>query len=572
MQAQVALPVGDEEEDLDRLSQAARFVTHLQLQLAELDRREQQLNEQVAAFHAQQVLARRAAISAQQKAEQERSDLLARAEQVTESEETLRQRVLILREQEEEFAARFEKFLEEKDAFRQQMLQEKQELEKDVQLKLDELNQTRQQWRAEQDQHRARLLAEQEQVRSEIAKSRREFQAEQDRLREAIKAEQEGALGEVEKLRTEFSAEMVRQRSELEEHRRTLHEALAEERTQWERQKEADTEEIARIRQQLQQDVAEQQRLNLQWAETRKEEKRQWQASLEEMSRSRMEGLDLRERELQQREIDLQKRFRLHEDHLERMRRELSSQRSDLEWQEQQQRIWVEQVENSIRMRLGQMRTFRNLLSQREQSLAEEQETFARHRKETEQQLQKQREQLLMERERTAEIRQEEVRTFYARQTQLEEVEVRLREEREKVSEAVAGFHELIQKVTSSSAGEDLSTLDEHLRQAMALLSQQILDLEESRRHLLELQQQQRNENVRLSGWIQSRDVWVTERETIFSKQLEELSLREQLCQQERDAWRNERIQVEQVIRNLVQQLESSQAVELQTSRISIDP
>jgi hypothetical protein len=148
-------------------------------------------------------------------------------------------------------------------------------------------------------------------------------------------------------------------------------------------------------------------------------------------------------------------------------------------------------------------------------------------------------------------------------------METHLRGEHEKVSEAITAFHDLVQKVTQSVDGDNLSSLDDHLRQAMSLLSQQILDLEESRRRLLELQQQQRNENVRLSGWIQSRDVWVSEREAIFSRQLEELSQREQLCQQERDAWRNERIQVEQVIRDLVQRLETNQAIELQSSRIA---
>jgi len=75
----------------------------------------------------------------------------------------------------------------------------------------------------------------------------------------------------------------------------------------------------------------------------------------------------------------------------------------------------------------------------------------------------------------------------------------------------------------------------------MQIVSQQVVELETSCKQLTEQQQPQRAEKYQR-----------------FRQQLAELPKREQTCQTEREAWHKERMQVEQLIRELVQQTESA--------------
>lgn len=560
MQAQLAARGVEADRDSDRLSQAARFVTHLQLQLAELDRREQQLNDQANALLEQQLIAKRAAKVVQEQLAHSRHELHQQSAQLLESEETLRQRVLILKQQEEDFARRFESFQLERDTFQKTQQAEKTAFELDRQARLEEFQAEQARWRAEQERVREQVAADEQQATRRLVQAREAFQAEQAQLRKAVEAEQAGAWGEVEQFRADFAREMERERAQLETLKAELHAAHASERAEWTQQCEAEQARVTALKTDLQQQRAEQERVNLQWAEHRKEEKRQHLEALEEISRERLGGLDLREREIQQREIDLQKRFRLHEDHLDRTRRDLATQRAEMEWQQQQQRIWIEQVETSIRQRLGQMRHFRDLLAQRERCLADEQSLFTRQRQESESQLQHQRDNLSQERARTAEIRQVEVQTLLTQQSRIEQEVEQLATQRAEAAEIAQQLVNHLQQLQRATQhGTDDSPAN-HLAQVVNVLSRQIVELEASRKSLSELQQEQRTENIRLSAWIEARESWVQEREAIFNRQLEELSQREQMCQAERETWRSERIQVEQLIRNLVQQLENAAA------------
>jgi len=558
MPAQLAYQDPETDLETDRLSQAARFVTHLQLQLAELDRREQQLNEQANLLFEQQLVAKRAAKAAQDQLVQQRRELQQQAEVLAESEETLRQRVLVLRQQEEDFARRFTSLQAERDQYQQQQAEDQAHFQEELRLKREEFQEEQRRWHEAQERLKEQFRAEQASSEQRLTDSRLAFQAEQERIRQTIEAEQAGAWDEVEQHRIRFAEEMERERAQLQSLQRDLEENQARERAEWITQRDGQQAELDALKDDLQLQRSEQERLNLQWIEHRKEEKRQHLETLEEISRTRLGSLDLREREIQQREIDLQKRFRLHEDHLERARRDLSVQKSEMEWREQQQRIWIEQVESSIRMRLGQMRRFRDLLTQREKSLVDEQHLFQKQRVEVEQQLQHQRENLTIERVRTAEIRKEEVRTLLERQAFLDQELEQIADDRRQAVEVTAQFSQILQQLHAAIQESPNDLPASHLTQLMQIVSQQIVELEESRKQLTEQQQHQRAENIRLSAWIESREAWVQEREAVFSQQLAELSKREQICQTEREAWHKERIQVEQLIRQLVQQIESA--------------
>src|SRR5690606_9953535 len=120
----------------------------------------------------------------------------------------------------------------------------------------------------------------------------------------------------------------------------------------------------------------------------------------------------------------------------------------------------------------------------------------------------------------------------------------------------------MLSQLMESQDRDDMTDVQRssHLSQVVSILSRQLVELEDNRKQIAEQQQVQRIENLRLSEWIESRETWVQERESVFSQQLEELSRRERICQQERETWRKERIEVEKVIRDLVQQLESAAA------------
>jgi hypothetical protein len=91
----------------------------------------------------------------------------------------------------------------------------------------------------------------------------------------------------------------------------------------------------------------------------------------------------------------------------------------------------------------------------------------------------------------------------------------------------------------------------------MTIISRQLSELEDARRQLQEQQQLRRQEDLELSAWIETRESWIREREEEFHSQLARLTQSERQFQSERDQWRGERIQIEQIIRDLVRQLES---------------
>lgn len=308
-------------------------------------------------------------------------------------------------------------------------------------------------------------------------------------------------------------------------------------------------------RQQLELDQREQNRVNQAWSELRTTEKAQLFSEIEEIKKEKLSALDEREKHLVRREIDLQKRAHLHESHLERIRKDLLASKSDLEKQRQQQLVWKEEVERGIRYRLNHMKRFRDLISQREVCLSEEQQLFAEARRSFE-----------MEQVRTRSQFQED-REVWLHQRATSEDRLRNREERLDLEyERLSSSHneicslsqeleELIQQAVAQS-GDYSSQTSRHLNGILAILGRQKREADLSIQALQARLQEVRSEGAELSAWIEERNAEVDNREQRQRDDLETLQRREEEFTAAREIWNSDRFQAEQVIRELVTQLE----------------
>ncbi|SFJ27642.1 coiled-coil domain-containing protein [Planctomicrobium piriforme] len=550
----------------DQLSQAARFVTHLQLQLAELDRREQQLNAQLGTLQEQQRATRLAARQLEEQTAHLREELESRAALIAEGERALDLREESLAKQAADLRLQRQSLDQAREAFEQSRLKEHRESLQQLETERAALQIERETLTGDHQSLRDALQLELIQEREALAQAQAEFAEQERRLREELQSEQAALQATAEQARLEFEALKEQELQNLSRLAQEQREQIELERIAILSAAEQQSGDILQERAELQTLRDEQAKLNQQWAEHRKSERRQHLEELEELSRDRLGKLDQREVELERREIDLQKRFRLHEDHLNNARRELATHRSTIAVEQQQHRNWVEQVEQSVRMRLGQMRRFRDLLTQREHSLAEEQELFVQQRREVEGQLALQREGLVSERQQFMEMRERERQLLDEHQQRLNDEAGLLTATRGRLdtfSEQLGPLLEsLIQPPFPAAEGETPPVdRQQPLEDLLTLLSQQRAEFDLARKQFADLDRTRRQEESAFIHWIEIREASMREREANFQGQLEELIIREQACQAEREQWQRERIEVEQVIRNLVQQIEQAQQV-----------
>jgi hypothetical protein len=218
-------------------------------------------------------------------------------------------------------------------------------------------------------------------------------------------------------------------------------------------------------------------------------------------------------------------------------------------------------MEASLQLRLAQMRNFRDLLAQRERCLAEERRAFEAQRRDSEAQCQQERAALLAEREHAEAFRADELRLRDARRQRLSVELDQIERRREEIDALHARLAILLADLQRSLPAHEETPGEapaSHLVQLLQLIARQLAELEESRRQLTAHQQARREEDLALSAWVEAREAWIRERETAFERQLEDLTEREQHWRGEREQWRSERMQVEQLIRDLVLQLESA--------------
>lgn len=452
--------------DEQALQHAGRILEHLRTQLAELDRREQNLNSQLSSM------------------DQERRSLRLWSQQFTEEaerrEQEMRAREIQLAERESGFEA---------------------------------------------------------------------FAAQVESREKSLSAEWESIAAARAALKSELAHEIETERQELTENQRRL---------------EIDSREFERQRAAFETEQA------LALENQRRE--------LESLRTERLGQLEQREAEVARREIDVDKRARFHEDHLDRVRRDLAEQRRDLERERQRQKVWMEQVEESIRLRLAHVRRYRDLVAQREQSLetehnllAQAQSSFEREQATSQIQFDEQWTQLRHDQselqaafaERDADLhrRQESLdaraESLDRLRTEIDRANQLLLEQTVAIDEARAAIEKTIgQPETEAILQATREKLLDQWRHIRESLVQQRDEVELSRQSLNKLRDEFRSEREQVTHWINQREAQLRTMEEALTSERNTAREVEARWTATRDRWRQEKMDAENVIRGLLLQLE----------------
>jgi len=565
----------------ERAEKSSQILAHLQSQLAELDRREQHVNQQMALLLEQQ-----RSVETLQTEFQSAAAHHQRAQH--EEAERLKNWDTKLAEQEASFAAR-EEAIRNRESEIDSQAEELEQRQASLQKEEDALSESREQWEptvANLDQREQDLLARENAVKEFDAthelrqkkldddsasldrqrqfweKEQEKFAAQQKQREDAI-AEKEAdleqrltAFQEREAAVEEQRNHLTTARTELDEERARLREELTPEAME---EKAA----VAEARRQLDADVREQKRLNEQWATQRTQERTDHLAELDAVRKERLAALDQRERELERRSIDVDKRSQLHESHLDRKRDDLKAQQSQLEQQRQRQTVWSEEVESSIRLRLAHMRRFRDVMAQREQCLQDEQSAFETMRNQFLQEKGQTRARFETEQEHWNQQRDAETERLDKRRGKLDDEFTLVRSAVEQIHALRDAYEKEVARLSTVSNDDAKSSdvppaMPEHLTRLQSLIQQHHCDLDETAQLLQRLHQGMKSEASTFTEWLDGRERRLQEREDNLSSQFAEWLTREETWHADRDQWNTDRTEAEQVIRTLIQQLETA--------------
>ena len=293
--------------------------------------------------------------------------------------------------------------------------------------------------------------------------------------------------------------------------------------------------------------------------------------------------LDQRDAEVRQREADLEKRVRFHEDHLNRLRQELTTKKREVELQRQSQRLWIEQVEESIRLRIAQMRRFRDLLERREQTVDQERELLLQSRLAFEAEQSQVRngfeqERRALDTERTQQTtdyqRQQDLLAKHAESLDIRQQRIdRLRDELEqqhRVSLEAKVVQEQAMQSWFKTAGDENArqvlaeakeSLSQHYGHTRESLAQLRAEIDEGQRQFAQKRDGFRTERDSFAEWAGRRETEMQTRQGELQKLYDALNHKEATWNDTRQRWRNEQIEASEVIRGLVKQLEAALAV-----------
>ncbi len=571
-------------ERSDRVAQANHVLAHLQAQLAELDRREQHLNQQLSTLLEQQRLTQREAERSQAKVlelnQLEAALLKDRAD--------LELREAQLKAREDKLALQREQFSNDKSEFEtSQTLREQahrkasQELaERELRVGQQELETRRghteldklqvEVQRSQQDcaATQTQLADEQSQLQIRIAEfeeqSAKANTSLSDRARAATDLDKELDLRLVtisakEKELTQLQRDLKEKQDKLDQDRRSLKEEIGKEVL-------AEREGVVHALHQIKLQMTAHDNRVLEWEAKVKATEAAQADQLHALRKEKLSGLDQREKELQRREIDVEKRKVFHESHLDKVRIDLQRKKVELERERQQHRVWSEQVEQSIRMRLTHMRRFRDLVGQREQALQDEQIAFHKTRVSTETALAKLRERLLHERDTWTQQRSADLQRLTKRDQNLDQqfenihkTRLELDQIRLELKSGLANFVESLPTSNDLNALEaDQLEMSQHFHSLLQVVGRQCDELENAQLQFSKRQQKIREEGNALANWIQEKENHLEVCESQIQADVETLKLQEQLWQAARDQWNTDRLQAEAVIRELVIQLETA--------------
>ena len=301
----------------------------------------------------------------------------------------------------------------------------------------------------------------------------------------------------------------------------------------------------------------------------------------ETLRSERTTALDEREETIAAQAADFEKQSAFHAQALRQLRDEVDQARRELDRVRSKHRNWIEAAERVQQQRLVQMRRFRDLLEQREESLTRERRLLEEDRRAAERKIDAA-QQTWAEQEAAArasladaEADLERRRTRLTRHAEnLEERRTRLdalREELEQTHQATLEQRVAIEQVQARLIAEDgeqpvesaieeaRASLAEHHERMRAALAQSRDEMTEARTALQQQRDEFRTERQRAIEAAASQQDTIAQRETSMRAKLDEIEARQQRWDAARDRWRQEKIDAEAIIRNLLRQLDRSE-------------
>lgn len=561
------------EEDL--LAQTAEVVKQVQTQLADLSRREESFRTQ----HGQLDQERRAFRLKQQQFESEtartRESLENRRQELAIESDQLRQERAQLGAEREAVAAENRRLQADRARYRKELQAELHDDRTELQESIARANRIQTslaereaRLRNERHEFNASLDTARAMLDEELAARRVEFEEQLEVERTRMESEiNEAAL--TEQLRVD--------RQRLEQDRNRFHQTAEE----WEHRKEQEIADQRRCRQQLDEEQrrAEHEIDELRrrvWDEIdaeRTEHQNRLQAELQEAT-SRWEHAQAESRKQTALE---ESRIRFQQDHLQRLREEVETAQNLMRVEYQKSRQRLEDMLDIQRLRDRQLDRRRVMYEHIEQSLARRQETVVKLHQSVESHSARERERFAAEREswelklqsQSAENRrQTDILALHAenlekRRSRLDtlrtEIELRHAELLETQLAIDEAWAQLAQ-VTGDDAVQDrvdltrrqLSAFYTSLREGLAA---QQTEFEEAREQLTQQRHEFHLERQQLTEVFADQEQQLRRRGESLRVQLAQVEQQEAEWQRARDAWIRERLEAEEIIRNLLAEL-----------------
>jgi hypothetical protein len=288
--------------------------------------------------------------------------------------------------------------------------------------------------------------------------------------------------------------------------------------------------------------------------------------------------LDAQRLQLKQQRSIFDNRIRFQQEHLQKSRQELETVQRELRVDQQQAQLREEHRDTLLRLRSVQLDHARLLIEERENSIEREQQLLAKARRAFENESQKDRDHLRNEREtwdqerqsQHAEIRrQQDMLTLHAenlegRRARLDQLRAELEETHRNTLEMRMAVEEAWAQLSQAAGGqvakqrvdEAREALSEHYRHLREALSQQRQEIVEAQTLFQRQKDEFRDERQTLTEWVAERDEKLRLREEEVGREAAALDSRDVVWRDVRDRWMQEKIEAEQIIRDLLKQLD----------------
>jgi chromosome segregation ATPase len=583
------------EPDLDRieedlLAQTAEVVQQVQSQMADLARREEsfrtqlgQLDQERRAFRLEQQHFETDTARTRESLESRRSELAIESDQ-------LRQERAELGAERESAAAEFRRLQADRARYRQ-------ELQAELHNDRTELQQTI----ARADELQAGLAKREEALQIE----RREFDASLDSARALLDEELAGRRAEFDEQlkadRGQMEAEVNEQlkadrgQMEAEVNEAAMTEELKADRHQLEQERERFQQTITDWERRQEQDIADQRRRQ----ETLDEEQRRSEREIDELRRRIWDEIDTERTEHQNRlRAELQRatqeweqsqaeshrkmaleqsRLRFQQDHLQRTREEVETAQNQLRVEYQKSRQRLEDMLDIQRLRDRQLDRRRAMYEHIEQSLARRQDTVVKLHQSVESHSGRERERLSAEREswelklqsQSAENRrQTDILALHAenlekRRMRLDTLRTEIESRHSELLETQLAVEEAWAQLSQITGDDAVQARVDETRSQLSIfytslrqgLTSQQTDLDEARDQLTQQRQEFHLERQQLTEAFADQEQQLRRRAESLRVQLGQVEQQEAEWQRARDAWIRERLEAEEIIRELLAEL-----------------